>query len=455
MGMPAVHAASTELTVPAAERLRDAGFSLRADTSEATLDSSRRLADALDLAAGTDAVATVVAWADVDRSAAEAELLLAGAAAAAGATSAALGIIVIPAERGPHPGPVIVLSPAESVSAYELYVGAAWAGPERRRVVHFNGRGTRASAVHSGIAARVMVRAAVPEWREFAQARPERALHTLTSRPAAIVAAVPPGSAAAARLISDHPDADVVLVFDRAHARDGAAIAEQVASMVEIAFGLGAHTSAVAPRDPGSLDEALDEPISDAPASAPSDPAPDLPSIQASDVVHVRLTADALEVTNRTGQRLRLRVGLGSAREPEIASAHFETVLEPRTEHSEPTSAVPGLRDLEPPHAVMRHWSHMSEEVYEGGEQRLLAFGVEVLDAQGQVRAAKVFRPGNGFDYFVTARDLTALIGRPTRASVLPEPSPDPASARRPDDVLAALDAALAVGAGILAARHA
>lgn len=446
MGISAI-APSVAHDDPVLARLNALGFDAR-PTAHATPPPT--FAEALRHAAAGGAVAVIVPRDEADRSVIAERLVDAADAVAQSTTAAPLALLVVPAASPPLPGPVAVVTPAETVSAYELYVAAGLAAASDRRVVHLNGRGTPGSAVHSGIAGRVLARAASPEWREFPHARPERALHTIGGRPGAIVAAVPPGSAAAAQLIADHPDADVVLVIDGAHARHGAAVAQQVASMIELAFSLGAPPAPERAAEPAAPDPAPDADATEQPAP---DPAPDLPGIRASDVVHVRLTADALELTNRTAQRLRLQVALGSAAAPGDHRAVFACELEPQQARIEPTAAVPGLADLVPPVAVMRHWSHESAEVFEGGEQRVLEIRVALLDGSGQVRAERAYRPGNGLDFFVTARDLTALLGRPVGRSVLPEPSVLPPSGPAPRDLLGAFGTALAVGAGVLDAR--
>lgn len=354
-----------------------------------------------------------------------------------------LTVVVLPASLPPQPGPVAVLTPAGGVSSYELYVGAALGVASARRVEHLNGRGTLGSAVHSGVAGRIIARAAAPSWRETPHAHPERSLHTLASRPAAIVIPVGPDADGVAKVIAEHPDADVALVFDRARARHGAAVAERVASMIELAFSLSATGSPIAEAPTAPTPPV---PVDDGPAS-------DLPPIRASDVVHVRLTSDALELTNRTRQQLRVRVSLGDAADPGVARAEFDAQVAPGGTIAEPTASVAGLDGLAPPVAVMRHWSHESEEVYEGGDQRIVGFQVAVLDSSGAERAERTYRPGNGLDYFVTARDLAGLLVRPVARSILPEPAAAQPSSHTVD-LLTALAAAVRLGAGALDARR-
>ncbi|GAA1928635.1 hypothetical protein GCM10009775_20800 [Microbacterium aoyamense] len=428
MGITAVAAHRVDATTT--ERLGLLGIEVEQRDGDASLAGALAYGALIGIAErGTDAAADLLAAADT-------------LSATGGGP---LAVVVFPATLPLQPGPVAVLSPAGAVSAYELYIAAAVAAASGRRVEHLNGRGTLASATHSGIASRVLARAAAPAWHELTFARPERSLHELVTRPAAIVVAVPPGSTEAAGVIAGHPDADVFVVFDRAHVQHGATVADQAAAMVELAFGLGVPTApevdAERPRDA-------------APVEAP-DPLPDLAAIRTSDVVHVRLTATTLELTNRTRQRLRVRVDLGSEREPGDVRAAFETTLEPGSARTEDTESVAGISDLERPVAVMRHWSHTSEEVYEGGEQRMLALHVAVLDGDGDVRAEHSYRPGNGLDFLVTARDLTALLGRPVARSILPEPAVTSTGETPRGELLSALAAALDVGAGVLAMRAA
>ncbi|GAA3634557.1 hypothetical protein GCM10022200_17250 [Microbacterium awajiense] len=420
MGLSAVIATSTRLDPTAVKRLSDGGFDLIARTG-------------------------------VDRANVGEILGHTDPAVASADPFSPLEVIVVPATSEPLPGPVVVLSPAESVSSYELYLGAAMAAASGRRVIHLNGRGSRGSAVHSGIAGRMLARSAVTEWREIPEAHPARALRRVEYRPAVIVFPVTAGARSVAQLVAHHPDADVVLVVDRALARFGGAVAEQIGSMVELAFSVGAQPERVVPEETGGEDVPVDR----EPVPPSDDRARDLPPILASDVVHVRLTDTTLELTNRTAQRLRARVALGAANKPGTALAQFEAALEPGDSRAAPTEAVPGLAGLTPPTSVMRHWSHESEEVYEGGEQRIVAFGIDVLDGSDTVRATRTYRPGNGLDYFITARDLTDLIGRPVRHSALPEPRAQRAQGAPPRDLLGSLAAALAVGASVLATRSA
>ncbi|GAA2373057.1 hypothetical protein [Dactylosporangium salmoneum] len=440
MRTTAVLAPPFRLDDAARDRLHGLGISVRGDGAhpevrgEPAAGELPDLAGAIRFGAAHDALAVVVgggrdapAW----RTGGAGGLAAATEASAELANSRLLMVVVIPATVAPRPGPVAVLSPGGSVSTHELYVGAALAAASGRRVEHVNGRGAAASAAQSGVPARAGLRAAVMQWRERAEPRPERSLHKLSVRPAVIVMAVPPGSAEAPAVIAAHPDADVVLVFDAVHARHGAEVARQVASLIELAVGVGQGASAARPAPP-----------------PPAPPSVASPAVRASDVIHIRLTDTALELTNRTCERVRLRVTLGSAAAPGEPLAAFEMLLRPQERHAEPITAAPAMAELTPPTAVLRHWSHGSAEVYEGGERRILRVEASVLDPDDRVRATRTYDATNGLDFSVTARDLETLLGRRAELFAEVRPRAVPAPAR---DVLAALESALRVGATALA----
>lgn len=382
----------------------------------------------------------------------DAVAILGEASALSAELSHPIGLIVLPATIAPRPGPVVVLSPAASASSYELYVAAALAAASDRRVEHLTSRGSRGSITSTGAPARAAARAVVSDWRERAVDRPERAVHTLAVRPAIIVAAVPPGSADAAALVADHPDADIVLVFDAVHARLGAATAARISGLVETALGvqldldaapIGSDSGAAARADAGADIAATAQHPTDAPAA-------DLPAILASDVVHVRMTDTAVEATNRSLLRTRVQVALGARSDPDHALADIDMVLEPGEARSAATGELAAIAALTPPEAVLRHWSHEDAEVYEGGERRIVQVRVRVLDASGTERAAKAYPVPNGLDFSLTSRDLTALLGRSSTAPALPDPvarAMPPAS----HDLLGELESALAVGRSLLA----
>lgn len=387
------------------------------------------------------------------------------------AASRTLAVVLLPAVDAVRPGPVAVLSPAGAVSSYEVHLAAAFAAHARCRVEHVNGRGAAGSALHSGLPARAAARTAVTDWREIANPRPERSLHRLSSRPSLLVVSVPPGSADAAALVADHPDADIVLVFDAVHARHGAEVARQVGSMVELALGVelsgpedetpdvpGAPSVEDRPsgdgaREGGALTRAGNDSVtrSDPPRSAA--PAEALPPVRASDVIHVRLTDTALELTNRTRQRVRCRIGLGSTEATEGARAVFSAPLDPGEAHVEPTGSIAEIAGLATPEPVMRTWSHSRAEVYEGGERRIRYVEITVLDETGSECATRTYPAPNGLDFSLTGRDLATLLGREPAVTVPTRPAPARAPAVSAPDILAALRSALDTGAGVLARR--
>ena len=417
-------------------------------------------AGAIEAAAGRDGVIVTGRGGDDALWRREAVSLLSRstAAAASGVASAPLVLVLLPARVAPRSGPVAVLSPPDAASSYEIIVGAALASACGRRVEHINSRGLAGSVVQSTVAARAALRAEVVEWRKQADPRPVKALRELSSRPSLIVLPVPPGSADAGAVVADHPDADVVLVFDAVHAAHGRGLAQQIYSMVELALGVevelarassdSAHgaNGANGANVPDSTERAESPLGADPVNGAGGDPTP----LRASDVVHVRLTDSDLEITNRTRQRVKVRVGLGSKREPDRVLAVFEGAVEPGQTHAEPTAAVAAIDQLDPPRPVLRHWSHSSSEVYEGGERRIVEVELSLAEVPGQGRAAGRFTAPNGLDFSVTARELAALSGRTDASAVLPEPVP-PVDRASGVDLLEALWSALGVGSGLLA----
>src|SRR5699024_5318203 len=131
----------------------------------------------------------------------------------------------------------------------------------------------------------------------------------------------------------------------------------------------------------------------------------------------------ALEITNRSLQRIAVRVGLGSVLDPGRVVAVFEGNVDPGQAHTESTAAAPGIGELAPPTAVLRHWSHGSAEVYEGGERCITEIDLALLDASGAARATGRYDVPNGLDFSVAARDLAGLMGQEAAPAVLPEPA--------------------------------
>lgn len=450
------------------ERLRMLGFAADAvaggdavDAAVAALDAASTapsLTDSPDLgvlAAGVraardaDALAVVVhRGSDTLMWRRDAARLLGEASAQSSEVSHPLVLIVVPATIAPRPGPVVVISPAEGASSYELYVAAALAAATGRRVEHLTGRGSRGSITYGAAPARATARTAVNDWRERAADRPERAVHTLAVRPAIIVAAVPPGSADAAALVADHPDADIVLVLDAVHARLGATSAARVAVLVETALGVQLDLDASGDNSDGADAFAESTPIASDAAAIP--PVGDLPALIASDVLHVRLTDIAVEATNWTRLRARVRVALGARTDPGHALAELDMLLEPGDARRIPTSDLSAITALTPPEAVLRHWSHEDAEVYEGGERCLAQVTVSVLDDAGTERATKAYPVPNGLDFSLISRDLSALLGRTSTTPALPDPIRRGAAAAS-HDLLAELESALAVGRTLLA----
>lgn len=344
-----------------------------------------------------------------------------------------VAVQLIPARTTPSAGPVAVLSPAGAAAHYELHVGAALAAASRRRVIHLNGRGTAAS-IHSGAPARAAARAGVTDWYEQAHPHPERTLHTLDSRPSVIVVPAVGGAGELTRLAAAHHDADIVVVHDRVADNHGGALARQIFAMVELALGVSSAAAAPAatpPPRPPSLD----------------------PAIRASDVLHVRLTDTGVEVTNRTAQHIGVRLGIGDGRSPDAVLATLENHLPPGDSRATLLDGAPALDGLARPAAVLRHWSHGSAEVYEGGDLRVLRIQLVLGGPDDEPGQPREFSVGNGLDFSLTARELRSLDRTAPQPQVLPAPAPaaPPAPSH---DLLEALSAAAAVAAGALSSAR-
>lgn len=443
MRIPTVVAPQVKLDPSTHQRLSGLGLALVAADADETADSS--LASAIGLADRHDALFYVADRGDDWRRSGPDLLTAATGAARTSCTPRSLICILLPALAPPQPGPVAVLSPAGSVSSYEVHLAAALATASGRRVEHLNGRGSSGSTNKGGIPARAAARSAVSDWRERATPTPERALHQISSRPAVLVCPVPPGSADASHIVAEHPDSDIFLLFDVAHARHGTYVAQQVASVVELALGLEvaqpAHANPADAEPSTGPVETKTERAANSAAPVTGEDA-ELPSVRASDVVHARLTGTAVEVTNRTRQQIRIRVGLGAAAVPTTVLAVFEAVLGPDESIAELTGSIAALEGLTSPQAVLRHWSHGSAEVYEGGDQRILQVEIAVLDRDGEVRAQRIYDAPNGLDFSVTARILSGLVGNSIGAPVLPEPAPVRARTASTTNWLLALDSA-------------
>ncbi|PPG30529.1 hypothetical protein [Pseudoclavibacter sp. RFBB5] len=357
-------------------------------------------------------------------------------------SSAPATVLVIPATDEVGGGPIAVLSPAESVTSYEVHLAAGLSAASGRPVEHLNARGQSGSATSSVAPARARSRSAASGWSERTSPDLDRALRSLPSRPSVIVYGIDPSSPTLPQAVLDHQDADQFLVLDRAHALLGAAVAAQLGAMVELAIGVR-H----------SLAPATDAP----PEREPKSQAPSVPAVQAtsgqahiraSDIIHASLTDQELVLTNRTALRVRLTAALGAASPPGTAAAQIAADLAPGESRHIDTESIPALAELAAPTAVMRNWSHSSSEVYEGGERRLLALSVGVLgDDEGIVRERGYDVP-NGLDFAITASQLRILVGAEAARAVLPEPKRPPASAGW--DVLEALEGALRVGASAM-----
>jgi len=301
-------------------------------------------------------------------------------------------------------------------------------------VIHLNACG-RSASFEGDEPARATARAATAGWRELPTAHPLRALHTLDSRPAMIVTPAVPGIDGPSGLLAAHPDADVVVVHELITARYGPELAAQFVAMVELTLGMQTGSAAAAPR-----------PVRESAASSFR-----APSFRASDVFHVRLTESAAEVTNRTRHPIRVRLGLGDRRAPAQVLATWQSLVRPGASAEVGLDDAPALAGIARPAAELRHFSHDSAEVFEGGDLRVLRIELAVAGTDDEAQpdgAPREFPAGNGLDFSLTARELQRLADPASVPAVLPDYAPPPAPPPGQRDPLGALTTALGVAAG-------
>lgn len=224
------------------------------------------------------------------------------------------------------------------------------------------------------------------------------------------------------------PGADVVLVIDIAAARFGASIGATVAGMIEQSFELGmssrAATLAGAQAEVGIVAGLGSTPASGPGSASVPQGAPTLPRslLRASDVVHARLTDAAVEITNRTALTVDVAIALGDRAGDGEVLAEGEVTLRAGESLTLP-SDHPVLSQLEPPMLTMRHWSHGSEAVYEGGRQMILGVQITLHAEHRDPVGPRAFVCRNGLDFLATAAVLAEMLGEQDHETPsLPEP---------------------------------
>ena len=145
------------------------------------------------------------------------------------------------------------------------------------------------------------------------------------------------------------------------------------------------------------------------PETAPA-PAPVYP-VTAADTVLAVLTDSTLEVTNRCPVAVRVRVRLGAAGAEARDLGAVETELAPRESASHPLQEAAFLAGLEPPGAVVRHWSHETETVYDGGTIRINGLDLRFLDAGGGTIAVGSYGSRQGLHVGVNSPELGRALG--------------------------------------------
>ena len=143
------------------------------------------------------------------------------------------------------------------------------------------------------------------------------------------------------------------------------------------------------------------------PASAPPTPY----ALNAADTVLAVVTDSAVEVTNRSPVAVRVRVRLGAAGESGEDLGSVEAELEPHGSFRHPLAESRFLAGLEPPAAVVRHWSHETETVYEGGTIRINGLDLRFLDPAGTTIGLGSYGTRQGLHVGVNSPELGAVLG--------------------------------------------
>lgn len=134
-------------------------------------------------------------------------------------------------------------------------------------------------------------------------------------------------------------------------------------------------------------------------------------ALSAADTVLAVLTDTAIEVTNRSPVRVRVRVRLGAAGEPAQDLGAVEADLDSGVSGSFALADVRPLAGLEPPHGVERHWSHETETVYDGGTIRINGLDIRFLDVDGETIAVGSYGTRQGLHVGVNASELGKVLG--------------------------------------------
>lgn len=129
------------------------------------------------------------------------------------------------------------------------------------------------------------------------------------------------------------------------------------------------------------------------------------------------LTDTGLDLTNRAPVTagLRVRFGTPGSAETDIGAAEME--LAPRESTRIPYESLPFLAGLEPPAAVVRHWSHETETVYDGGSIRINGLDVHYLDEEAGTIAVRSYGTRQGLHVGVVAPQLAEALGSGLRTA--------------------------------------
>lgn len=134
--------------------------------------------------------------------------------------------------------------------------------------------------------------------------------------------------------------------------------------------------------------------------------------LSAAATVQALLTDLGLQLSNRTGMVAHLRCHLGT----DGSSADVKTIdiqLPANESRLLPAAELGAVGEVEGPEGVLRHWSHSSEVVSQGGQRRINRLEIRFEDADGNSIGTGSFGGRPTLSISVNARELSAVLDSP------------------------------------------
>ena len=130
-------------------------------------------------------------------------------------------------------------------------------------------------------------------------------------------------------------------------------------------------------------------------------------TVGAADIIHAVLTDGGLVVTNRTPLIVDVQVRLGRTGNADEDLAVTEFTLYPGQARMVEARKLDAVGALPGPVAMVRHWSHETETVYEGGQRRINGVDVCYRNAEGKILATAHHGSHRGLTVGITGDRIT------------------------------------------------